>query len=495
MGADLGQGREAGLEEHAARLHQQLAALRLLLARPGFGIGPTTLGAELELSLIDERGRPALCNQEILEEADDHRLTLELDRFNLEINADPVPIAGEPFAAIGRQFSDLLERIDQIGAGRGAQSIIIGTLPSLELGMLADPATMTDTPRYHTLLAALKARRGRPFELDIDGDDPLTARCSGVTFEGANTSLQIHIRVDPDRFADTYNAAQLSTPIALAIAGNSPLFCGHRLWEETRIAVFKQAVDMRDDRAPLRRPPRVGFGHGWVREGIYELLAESVYLHEPLITRLFDDGASSVERVEAGEVPSLAELRLHLGTIWRWNRPVLDTGGDGHLRIELRTLPSGPTVIDMMASASFAVGLTLGLRDRVRDLVTAIPFEHVSSSFYRAAQHGLDAELAWPARRALSPELLPAGVLALRLLPVARQGLLEAGVSRAEVDRLLDIVDARIRNRQTGARWQRRALELLGQGPEALAALTLLYLEHTRGGAPVHTWPLPGRGD
>lgn len=491
VGADLADSKAVGLEAFAARLREHLAAARALLERPGFGVGPTTLGAELELSLVDAEGRATMRNRELLDAIADPRLTVELDRFNLEINADPVPIAGAPFAAMAAQLRDLVDRVDSAGAPRGVRPITIGTLPSLELSTLADPATLTDLPRYHALDEALRRYRGVPFELEIDGEDPLNARCEGVTFEGANTSLQIHVRVDPGRFADAYNAAQLATPVAVAVAGNSPLFCGHRLWEETRIAVFKQSVDMRHHRQALRRPPRVCFGHGWAREGIYELLAEGVSLHEPVLPRQFGDGHDAVARVRAGQVPPLRELRLHLGTIWRWNRPIFETAADGHLRIELRALPSGPTIADMMASGAFAVGLTLGLRDRIRDLITAIPFEYTRTSFYRAAQRGLDAELAWPARQAPSPELVPAADLALRLIPVARQGLIDAGVSAAEVDVLLSIIGDRVHSRQTGARWQRRALEILGLSAEARAELTLRYLALSRTGAPVHTWPLP----
>ena len=50
--------------------------------------------------------------------------------------------------------------------------------------------------------------------------------------------------------------------------------------------------------------------------------------------------------LEAGRTPSLAELRLHNGTIYRWNRPVYDVVDDvPHLRVENRVLGAGPTVL------------------------------------------------------------------------------------------------------------------------------------------------------
>ncbi len=481
-------------QEFRKRLRLDLAAAELTLARPGFGAGETTIGAELELSLIDSDGKASLTNREVLAATDDEHFTFELDRFNLEFNADPLSIEGRPFDLLGNAFESAIARVDEAASPVGAQCISIGTLPTLELATLAAVESMTDLPRYRALAVALRSFRRRPFALNIDGLDPLAAECDGVTLEGANTSLQLHLRTPPERFADTYNAAQLATPISLAIAGNSPLFCGHRLWDETRVAVFKQAVDIRAHHDG-GRPPRVCFGHGWTRHGIHELLAEAVHLHEPLLPIIDTEREDGVAVAQQGGLPKLSELRLHLGTIWRWNRPILDTGSDGHLRVELRALPSGPTVIDMMANAAFAIGLTLGLRDRIGELIAAIPFEHARTSFYRAAKQGLDAHLFWPASEAPSPEQVNAAELGKRLLPVARQGLVDAGVEAAHANKLLTIIDERLTTRQTGARWQRAALtSLSGPGQpsnEALAKLTLSYLHHAKTNAPVHTWPLP----
>ena len=147
----------------------------------------------------------------------------------------------------------------------------------------------------------------------------------------------------------------LTAPV-LAASGNSPTFLGHRLWHETRVALFKQAGDDRPpDRTPSGgMPPRVGFGNGWVREGALELFCESVALHEPLLPVCGGENPRACAR--AGGIPRLDELRLHHGTVWKWNRPVYDPAYGGHLRIELRALPSGPTLCDMLANAAFLVG-------------------------------------------------------------------------------------------------------------------------------------------
>src|SRR4030095_4855424 len=103
--------------------------------------------------------------------------------------------------------------------------------------------------RSGALNNGIRRLRQEPFQVRIDGADPLELAADDVGLEGANTSFQIHLRVDPDRFAAHFNAAQLATGPVLAVAGNSPTFLGHRLWEETRGAVVQQAVG---DRGTLR---------------------------------------------------------------------------------------------------------------------------------------------------------------------------------------------------------------------------------------------------
>ena len=180
-----------------------------------------------------------------------------------------------------------------------------------------------------------------------------------MSLEGAATSFQVHLRVDPAAFARTYNAVQAATAPVLAVAGNSPTFLGHRLWEETRIALCKQSLDERDRRGLRRRLARVAFGTGWLRGGALELFAEGVRLYQPLLPVLGDHDPS--DGGDQWRAPPLEELRLHQGTVWRWNRAVYDPASGGHLRIEMRALPAGPTVVDMLANAALLVGLSLWL--------------------------------------------------------------------------------------------------------------------------------------
>ena len=220
----------------------------------------------------------------------------------------------------------------------------------------------------------------------------------------------------------TYNAVQLATAPVLAVSGNSPTFLGHRLWEETRIAVFKQLVDDRPGHGPRRRPARTTLGTGWLRGGPLELFTESIRLHQPLLPVLSGPGPV----VGTGEqAPPLDELRLHQGTVWRWNRAIYDPAWGGHLRIEMRALPAGPTMIDMLANAAFLVGLSLWLAAQDQQWTYALPFERADHSFYRAAQYGLSAQLSWPAGHRDQMRTVPAAKLMAELVPAARQGCLK----------------------------------------------------------------------
>ncbi|MDP3936940.1 MAG: glutamate-cysteine ligase family protein [Deltaproteobacteria bacterium] len=487
---------EEEFKRFSERLSVCLATLRELLRRPGFGKGPATLGAELEFFLVDETGRPLSLNQAVLAEMTDPRFTTELNRFNLECNLTPSPLAGSPFTALGQEIRSALAEARRAVGRHGGRIATIGILPTLRPEDLQRGA-MSDVPRYRALSAGLqRLRGGAPFEMDIHGDDVLQVSCDDVTFEGAGTSFQVHLRVDPAEFAGLYNAAQVATAPVLSVAGNSPTFLGRRLWRETRVALFKQAIDERPEAGGRRQGiARVSFGNGWVRRDALELFAESVILHEPLLPIMSDENPAACLR--SGGTPGLAELRLHQGTVWRWNRAIYDPVDGGHLRIELRVLPSGPTITDMLANAVFLIGLTHGLAPRMPEWISVYPFAMAHRNFYRAAKSGLDAELAWPRATGRGVDLLTARELVHRLLPLAREGLLAAGIAPAESDPLLGMIEARSLSGQTAAVWQRAMLEDLEASmprEEALRAMFERYLALSDKDEPVHRWPLEGQG-
>ncbi len=477
---------ESQYERFAERLDDSLGVLRTVLGWPGFGEGPATIGAELEVALVDDRGRPLPINREVLAGTLDPRMTFELERFNLECNLRYGPLAGRPFAALTGEFESALGELRRSATRHGARVAVVGIVPTLREEDFR-PESMTESMRYRALAAGLRRLRREPFRLHIQGEDSLETASNDVTFEGANTSLQVHLRVAPGPFARLYNALQLATAPVLAVAANAPTFMARRLWDETRVALFKQSVD---DRGPGRRSDeaRVSFGRGWI-DGAHDLFAENVALHEPLLPVLDDEDPAEVAR--GGGVPRLRELRLHQGTVWRWNRAIYDPSEGGHLRVEMRALPAGPTVADMVANTAFLVGLAQGLAADP-GWRPHFPFEHAHRNFYRAARRGPDAELAWPAGSGVVARR--AGDLVVDLLDVAAEGLRSAGVDAADADPHLHCIAERARTGQTGARWQREALARLEPAlgrAGGLEAMFVAYMQRSEAGEPVHAWPLP----
>src|SRR5262249_33817605 len=204
------------------------------------------------------------------------------------------------------------------------------------------------------------------------------------------------------------------------------------------------------------------------------------------------------ESLAGGELPKLSALRLHNGTVWRWNRPCYG-GNDGvaHFRIEHRSMPSGPSIIDEMAKAAFFYGLMRALPDEYGEIEKLMTFDDAKNNFFAAARHGLKAQLAWADGRDY-----PASTLILeRLLPAARDGLKLAGVDLEDRDRYLDLIQERVERDRTGSQWSLRSLSAMGaRGAREMRhrALTEAMLEQQQGGEPVSRWELArldGTGD
>jgi gamma-glutamyl:cysteine ligase YbdK (ATP-grasp superfamily) len=481
----------ADYERFKQRLQEDVQALDEVLARPGFGIGPRTVGAELEMFLVDGDARPFAIGANVERAAANPLITPEMGAFTIELSTPPVLLAEEPFSGLRAYMRAAMQEIARRAATFGARTVTIGILPTFRREDFSE-ATITDRPRYRALAAGMRRLRQRPFQIRIDGQDPLALSSDDVAMEAANIAFQAHLRTTPEEFASISNAAMMMSAPVLAAAGNSPTFLGHRLWHETRVALFKQAGD---DRPPendelWRTPARIGFGTGWTRDGAGELFRESVALHEPLLPVCGDEDVRAC--LEAGGVPKLHDLRLHHGTVWKWNRPVYEPEHGGHLRIELRALPSGPTLDDMLANAAMLIGGILALAPEMSTLLPAMPFALAERNFYRAAQFGLDAELAWPMQPGAAPEIVRARDLLPQLVPRALEGLLGARVNQAEAEGYLEIFAERVRSGVTGAVWQQRALATLHDNgwaqAEALREMLEQYLRNAESGHPVHTW-------
>jgi hypothetical protein len=494
MGRDITQEEfsDADYSRFRDRLDADLIVLSELISKPGFGSGPATIGAELELVIVDGACRPLPINQAVRDAVDDPRVTLELTRFNLELNASPLPLAGRPFAALEAELNLLVAKVAAAAAAHGGRVTAIGILPTIAATDLSS-AMLSEGARYRVLIRALRRLRGGPLRTQLPGAEPLPLATDDVVLQGAPTSLQVHLRVEPAHFAKAFNAVQLATAPVLAVAGNSPTFLRHRLWEETRIALFRQQTDGLGHEP--RPHTRISLGSGWLRGGAADLFADSVRQHEPLLPIVTepDEPGQPAPQPRTGLGPALEELRLHHGTVWPWNRAVYDPADEGHLRIEMRALPAGPTVIDMAANAAFLIGLSLWLADQDEQWTYTLPFECADHNFHSAAQYGLAARLIWPAWPHGGTRILTAADVISESLPGARQGLLRAGVAESEADRLLDVIGARVATGQTGAAWQRAALAAAQTpsrppAPDEYAEMLRSYIDFATTGQPVHTW-------
>jgi CBS domain-containing protein len=482
-----------GISGEALRLFMRsllddLRALELMIENGLIESDIRRVGAEQEMFLVGPGFRPAPLLSEMLAELNDPHYTTELARFNLETNMEPLVFGGKCLTIMEESLDELVLKAREAASRLDAEVALVGILPTLrksDLGL----ENMAPVPRYFALNQAMNRLRGGAYEFQIKGIDELIVKHDSVMLESCNTSFQVHFQVTAKEFAHLYNVSQAVAGPVLSAATNSPLLFGRRLWRETRIALFQQAVDTRSSSHHLReRQPRVSFGRNWVRESVIELFQEDIARFKILIGGDLDEDPFAVLR--QGKAPLLKALRLHNGTVYRWNRPCYGiTEGKPHLRIENRYLPSGPTVRDEVANAALWFGLVCALGRDVQDITRHIGFEAAHQNFTAAARNGLASELIW-----LDGKERPARELLLReLIPMARSGLERGGVDAADVERYLGVVEERVRSKQTGSQWFHLSLAAMqGKGTEAerMSAMTASLIAQQKEGKPVSGWRL-----
>ncbi|GGK34904.1 glutamate--cysteine ligase [Pilimelia terevasa] len=470
------------------KVRRCLDVFALMLDEFQFDADRPTTGLEVELNLVDAHAEPAMRNEEILDEIDDPAFQSELGRFNIELNAEPRLIEGAGFDAYEKDLTESLGRAAERAAETDSRIVLVGILPTLTTRhTVRDNLSAND--RYQVLNEQILDTRGEDIPLDIRGVEELRESHDSIVPEAACTSVQYHLQVSPEHFADYWNAAQAIAAIQVATGANSPYLFGRRLWAETRIALFEQATDTRADELKAQGVrPRVWFGERWITS-IFDLFEENVRYFTPLLPVCDDEDPQEVLR--AGGVPTLSELTLHNGTVYRWNRPVYDImDGRPHLRVENRVLPAGPTVVDMLANAAFYFGLTRYLAEQDRPVWSRLGFHTAEDNFHLAARRGITATVRWPRHGDV-----PVTRLVLdELLDQAAQGLDRYGVDLPVRDRLLGVIEGRCRAGRNGAVWQ---TEMVSHGERhgldrdaALRAMLQRYSELQRTDIPVHLWPV-----
>ena len=465
-------------QDQADFLDRLTAETRHLVAAAqsgGFDDDAFQAGFELEAWLLDHAGFPSPVNEAFLARLADPWVVQELSLFNVELNGPPVVMAPGALQALEASLAATWQRCQDVAHGMDTVLAMVGILPNLRPSDL-NMANMSNLRRYQALNREVqRLRGGLPIHIHIEGDEPLEMLRPDVMLEAATTSFQVHLQVPYAQAARAYNASLISCGPLLAASVNSPLLFGRRLWQETRVPLFEQSVEVGGHAgladASVRR---VTLGQGYVQGGVEALFQENLNLYPVLLPHVQDAPLSSY-----------SHLRLHNGTIWRWVRPLVGSNDRGqvHIRLEQRVLPSGPSVLDMVANAALYFGLAHSLANRGPAPEAQLPFALARENFYAAARWGLEAPQNWLDNQAYSAREL----LLQQCLPMAREGLQAFGLAESEWGRYLDVVQQRVSSGRTGAWWQ---MANLAREEGDAGRMMANYLENQRTGLPVHEWNL-----
>lgn len=452
--------------------------------------GVTRIGAEQEICLVKSNLRPAMTGPKILSEISDPHFTSELAQWNLEINLDPRDAGPGCLQQMDLQLNQLLQVAKERATANQSHILLTGILPTIRKSEL-DFRYMTPNPRYRVLDKILKELRGEDFSLFIEGVDEINLKHNSILFEACNTSFQVHLQVEPDEFADRYNWAQVLAGPVLAASVNSPILLGKELWSESRIALFRQSIEIRHAGNYIRdSQPRVAFGHDWLKSSAVEIFKNDVAYYMLIIAAQLDQ-ENSLEMLRHGKIPQLKAMNLHNGTLYKWNRACYGVGnGKPHLRIENRYIPAGPTPRDEMSNVAFWIGLMQAMPDDCRGSWSKhFYFQEVRSNFLQAARNGLFNEFVWFGKPVEASKLILD-----HLLPLAESGLQKIGVPKEEYEVYLNTIEQRVLKKQTGASWiidSLRSLRSKNSVDESILMITEYMRQNCLEETPVHQWQIP----
>jgi hypothetical protein len=478
-------------QRYREKVRQNLDVFEQMLSQSSFDFERPMTGMEIELNLVDQAYQPRMSNAEVLTSIADPGYQTELGRYNIELNVPPRPLPGDAALELEADLRRSLNRAEGLANRTGAHIVAIGILPTV-MPEHFSTEWMSANARYAALNEAVFNARGEDVFIDIEGPtgERLATYADSIAPESACTSVQLHLQVAPQEFAAHWNAAEALSGPQLALGANSPYFFGRRLWAETRVELFAQATDTRS--VELKNQgvrPRVFFGERWITS-IFDLFEENVRYFPALLPETSDEDPVAV--LQRGDAPWLHELRLHNGTVYRWNRPIYDiVDNTPHVRVENRVLPAGPSIVDTLANSAFYYGVLRMLASDDRPVWTKMSFAAAEHNFQACARRGIESRLYWPGFGEVA-----ADELVLRhLLPLAHEGLEEWGVSAAVRDRYLGVIEGRCTSGMNGAAWQVATVERLeDKGADRASALSGMlerYVEGMAANEPVHTWKVP----
>lgn len=438
---------------------------------------PTQMtGIELEAWLVDKDMLPHATGDEFIKDLGHKQIVPEISRFNFEINSDPYEFTGKAFSHLYNELEALWNKCEKSGDKLGSNPMMMGTLATLRQSMLTLD-TMSPQNRYHVMNdQILKMRKGVPLNLRMSGRDIINFTVDSVLTECAATSLQIHLSMDQDKAKRYYNAASLASPFMVAVCANSPYFFGNELWDESRIAIFEQSVELDCYKSRTGEfIKRVTLGEDYVNECLYELFDDNLNKFDILLPEVSDD-----------DPKKMGHLKLHNGTIWRWNRPIVGENPDGtpHLRVEHRTPSAGPTLIDSVANAAFFTGLVEYFVNMETAPEYLLDFEDLRTNFYKASKQSFYCRPQWIDGKKHDMQELLLNVI----YPEVKNALIRKGMDKDDISQFMDNnIYPRIKKGINGARWQKAYIHMHGKKFQDLMEV---YLENQKSGKSVHEWRL-----
>lgn len=477
------------LNAFTKHLLQDIHALERMVEEEWFNESPLHIGAEQEICIVDKHFKPAPKSMMLLEHLDPEYFTTELAQFNIEANLTPLEYKGNCFSTMENSLDHLISDLRVVGKEEELDFVLTGILPTIRKFDL-EISNLTPLQRYHSLIEAIEKLRGKYCELHINGMDELKIKHDSAMLEACNTSFQVHLQVRPDDFVKLYNISQVLAAPSISIACNSPMLFGKRLWAETRVALFQQSIDTRLTSEHLRdRSPRVTFGNGWLEKSIVELYKEDVARFRVLLMTDYEDDPNKL--MNKGITPKLRALMIHNSTVYRWNRGCygISPNKKPHLRIENRIFPAGPSIVDEVANSAFWIGMMSAFGDEYGDISKLIDFDCANDNFTSACRDGLNTTFTWLNNKKISAQDL----IGKELIPMAREGLKKNNIDKKDIDRYMDVIEARNESRQTGTQWiinSQLNLQKSANKEEILVALTASMVENQKTGKPIHQWDL-----
>lgn len=456
-------------KEFAHRLEQETCLLQEWCKAGILNVNSEESGFELESWLLNADYQPASNNLNFIKRSGNNLLISEAVQSCLEFNMPHDTVHEEALTRHSERLKNIIRICNQQAKTSNQHIILIGTLPNATQKDYNE-LKLTSENRYFAMNNRLaKLRNYHPLYLHIEGNDVLDMPMNSFSLAGAIASFQIHFRVPFAKSARLYNASLVLSAPMVALSGNSPFLFGRCLWEESRIPFYEQILRTE---LKLDKLPRVFFGTGYIKDSLIDLFIENNLNYTPFLPQVMDVSEES-----------LPHLRLHNGTIYRWNRPVIDFDAHHtpHFRVEHRPISAGPTVIDMIANAAFYYGITYYFINVNKPIEEEIPFESAKNNFYYAAKYGLKTQIYWLKNKKIGMTEL----ILQTLLPLAKEGLKQLEINAVDIDYYLSIIAERVSKNKTGSQWQK---DFFVKNQHDFNLLVKTYIELQESGIPVHNW-------